>query len=170
MSKKLIFKNLHERIEIVHKGAYNVCHEIFGEVFKNSGNIGIFCQTENEYKTFEQLATQLTKKSTDLNQKYFELLEPIKLDFTNETISYTHLYIRKPEANNYGKNLGDIDFRLDKIKFESIYEKVLNKTLDPRVGIYIYKNLTMLEVKDLSTPALAYLAVPGTAEKMRFRF
>ena len=80
------------------------------------------------------------------------------------------MYIRKPEANNYGKNLGDIDFRLDKIKFESIYEKVLNKTLDPRVGIYIYKNLTMLEVKDLSTPALAYLAVPGTAEKMRFRF
>jgi hypothetical protein len=169
-SKKLTFNDLFKRIEIIHKGTYKVCYEIFGEVFENSGNICIFCQTENEYETFKLSATSLTKKSADINQKYFEFIEPIKLDFINTIVTYTHLYIRKPDNSDYGKNLGDIDFRLDTSKFESAYQKVLDKNLDPRVTIYNYRSLTMLEVKDLSTPALAYLAIPGTAEKMRFRF
>lgn len=170
MSISLTIQDLFNRIETIHASCYQVCYDIFGEAFENSGNMGVFCQTEVEFESFEQIKKSLTKNSNNTDQKYFELIEPIKLEFVGQVVIYTHLYIRKPDSSNYGKNLGDIDLRLNKAKYENIYQRVLCKNIDPRVSIYNYNGLEMLQTKNLTTPSLAYLALTGTAEKMRFRF
>jgi hypothetical protein len=109
-----------ERVGQIHSGCNKLCQEIIGSQLPVAGNMGVFCQNDKEYSDFDKLREKLTESSENPKQKYFKLIEPI----VYPEATYTHLYIRKPDPSEYGKNLGDVDFILEADEYNNLKAQV----------------------------------------------
>jgi hypothetical protein len=156
------------RIQLLHSAAYNLCHTLFQTEFKNSGNLGIFCQNEQEYNYFLKLQQDIAKISSNSLQKYFPLKKDIQIQHPNgkEIICYTHLYIRKPDSTAYGKYLGDIDFYVKAEEYQIFKTFALSKGLE---SIHMYNQNgvgELVEIQDNLQKVLVYISI---TRRIRFR-
>lgn len=162
---------LQKRIREVHLQCHLLCKKTLGRYLGASGNVGIFCQSEEEYKHLTKVREKLTKASGNPNQKYYELHEPIVIP-TEKGIpeaTYTHLYIRRPDPTPYGKNPGDIDFVVEDgeyLRLKSLVEsgKVNGAKMYDRPG------WDTIQITDSSVDAVGYISTQEFAERVRIRF
>ncbi len=164
-------QNLLPIVEQLHVEAYKLCNKKFGKYFSNAGNIGIFCQSDEEYKQLTILKDKITRQDTNPMRKYFELIDPITIE-KKENIpeaKYTHLYIRKPDPSPYGKLRGDIDFYTTENELEILKSKV-NETQNHGVEIYNQKGVgDLIQMSDSKYETVAYISTKKITENIRFR-
>jgi len=99
-------------IHEIHIDCFKLCGEALGKYLPIAGNVGVFCQSEKDYDLFTKIREEITYPSTNPNQKYYELKQPIitsPLGDVPQTV-YTHLYVRKPSSDS--PEVGDVDFVL----------------------------------------------------------
>lgn len=164
-------KELLERIELVHSFCHTLCFNAFGTFMPISGNIGIFCQSADEFEKFNKIKDELTIVSTNPLQKYFQLKEPILIP-KKGTIPegvYTHLYVRMPDPTPYGKNLGDVDFVLKDDKYVGLKSQVEKGSFEG-VQMYDRPGWNTIQIVDANVRAVAYVSTKAFAEKVRIKF
>ena len=149
----------------VHSDCFELCKMATGKYLPVAGNIGIFCQSEDEFKRFLKLREQITEPSNNPNQKYFLLKEPIVVSGT----VYTYLYIRKPDPTPYGKYLGDLDFVLEPKEYAEFKSKVERGEI-PGAEMYDRPGWDTIEITDPNISSVAYISTQEFAEKVRVRF
>lgn len=161
--------NLKNILDKIHEQAYVLCINTFGKPLKNAGNIGVFCQSEAQYIAFTELRTKMTKQSNDINQKYFELNEPIVYEAVGEIpkATYTHLYIRRYDPEEL--HIGDVDFYLEDSEFHALKKRV--SLGEDVIGARLYdrKDLDMVELYDKSMETLAYVSTKEMTERARVK-
>src|SRR5688500_3544425 len=101
-------------ISHIHFVAYDLCMKTFKRYLPNSGNLGLFARTDEEYAFLQSILKEIAEPSNNPNQKYFKLIHPIVIPQTEDIpeTAYTYIYFRKPDPTPYGQFLGDIDFIL----------------------------------------------------------
>jgi len=72
-------EQLYVRVRYIYKQCSLLVKESLGTVPPTAGNIAIFCQSDEEYAVFSEIAQQLVKPSNNPDQKYFQLIEPIAI-------------------------------------------------------------------------------------------
>ena len=137
--------------------------------FEVAGNIGVFAQNDEEYSEFSKIAKALTKLSDNPNQKYFELINPIVIKDGPDSARFTHLYVRKFDPTEYGKNLGDVDFVTDKETYLSLKEQVQNNHFNGAT-MYDRPGWDTIQIVQASVNVIAYLSTKEMAEKVRVKF
>jgi hypothetical protein len=158
-------------IQNIHVNCFTLCKYTIGTYLPIAGNIGIFCQSEDEFETFTKIQKEICEASDNSNQKYFILKNPITIEQTRDipTTTYTHLYIRKPSPNSPER--GDVDFVLGKTEYENLKQEVLNNPNNvPGASIYNRPGWDTIEIRDANISALAYVTTTEMAEKVRVRF
>ncbi len=135
-----------------------------------AGNIGVFCQSEEEYEKFEEVRKGLIKPSDNSKRKYFKLKEPVVIEAASDTPKaiYRYLYVRKPETTPFGSYLGDIDFVMEpgeyKIFRDSVAAgKVRGAKLFDRPG------WDTVQITDPEISSVAFVSTKEFAEKVRVR-
>ncbi len=162
-------KQLLEAIKYTHFACYKLCKQSFGKYLPNAGNIGIFCQYDDEYEALTKMREELTEKSDNLNQKYFRLHEPIVIPAENdvqETI-YTYLYIRKPDP--YRHHVGDVDLFLEPEKYVELKQSLLNGKKIKGARIFDRTDLDMIELYNPNIDALGYISTKKITEDVRVK-
>ena len=164
-------QELLNRIKHINFVCQKLCKITLGRYLKVSGNIGVFSQSVEEYKIFTKVRDEITEPSTNPNQKYYHLYNPIiipaEIDIPETT--YTHIYIRKLDSTPYGRYLGDVDFVLDSGEYIELKNKVLSGTVK---GAEIYDRPGWDTIQ-LTTPnfdCVAYVSTKEFAEKVRVKF
>ncbi len=152
-------------IEQIHADCHKLCMQILGKHLQVAGNIGVFCQTDNEYKNFTKLRIKLTEPSNDQNQKYYRMYNPISI---GKTI-YTHVYIRKPDSTTYGRYLGDIDFILEPNEYIKLKDLVAKGRIKG-AEIYDRPGWDTIQITDPHINSVAYISTKEFAEKVRAEF
>lgn len=165
-------QKLVDRIKKVNRDCHKLCKMFLSYYLPVSGNIGIFCQSDAEYKEFKDISRKITKKSSNPNQKYFELIKPIQIKGSGEipTATYTHLYIRKPDKSLYGKFIGDVDFSMQEQEYKKFKDDVQNKKYPEGVQIYDRPNWDTIELSSPNIQSVAYVSTHSFAEKVRIKF
>ncbi len=158
-------QELYGRIGRIHLDCYALCKHAFGNHFENAGNIGIFCQSDEEFALFTKLREALTLPSNNPKQKYFELIKPIVIRQTGDMpqATYTHLYTRKPDATPYGRHAGDVDFLLSDEEYADLKKLIQNGLQIPGVRIYPFNTQDMIEIANPSVRSLAYVSTKTMA-------
>lgn len=154
-----------ERIRQIHSDCQKLCQEIIGRQLPVAGNIGVFCQSDKEYSYFDKLREKLTESSENPNQKYFRLIKPLVYP---EAI-YTHLYIRKPDPTEYGKNLGDVDFVMEEKEYELFKGQVFSGNVEG-AEFYVRPGWDMVQLSREGANSVAYITTQKMAEKIRIKF
>lgn len=161
-------EELLQTISYIHFESYKLSKQAFGKYFPNAGNMGIFCQSDEEYDFLNKLKEEITYPSDNPNQKYFTLKEPIIIEAQDDIprIRYEYLYIRKPDPTPYGKNRGDVDFYSDDA-FEELSSKVKtgniqNTELSEQAGVGV-----MIKIQGEDVPA--YISTKKMTELIRVR-
>ena len=154
-------KNQQELIEAVthiHVECYKMCKNSFGEYLPNAENIGIFCHYDQEYEILTKLREEMTESSTNWNQKYFTLHNPIVIPEINNIpgATYKYLYIRKPDP--YRHHVGDIDFFLPKNNYKKLKEEILAGKSIKGIRIFSSPTLDMIELYNPDTDVLGYIS------------
>ncbi|MCA9392501.1 hypothetical protein KC614_04895 [candidate division WWE3 bacterium] len=164
-------EKLFERIRVIHLDCMKICKSVLGEYLPVAGNIGVFCQSDDEYELFEQVKQTITLPSSNPQQKYFELKDLLTVEGIENVPArtYTHLYIRKPDPTSYGKYLGDMDFVLEPDKYFELKTKVMNN-LVPGAIIYDRENWDTIEMTNTEFNTVSYVSTQAFAEKVRVRF
>ena len=162
--------DLLSRIQRIHDGCSKLCQDFLGSILPVAGNIGIFCQSDQEFEDYTKIRKELAYPSDNPNQKYFELKHPIRIGVPTENISetYTHLYIRKPNPSSPEE--GDVDFLMSPEEYSSFKQKVLAGESDKGASIYSRPGWDMVELRNPAINALAYVCTREMAEKVRVRF
>ena len=145
-----------EVIKYTHFACSELCKKAFGKYLPVAGNIGIFCHYEDEYQFLTKLREELTDKNDNWNQKYFHLHRPIVItakDDVPET-TYTYLYVRKPDQH---KEVGDVDFVLEKEKFNELKNSSLNGGKINGVEIFYRPDLDMVRLSSSDIDVLPYI-------------
>lgn len=158
-----------EAITFTHFACYQLCKQSFAKYFPNAGNIGIFCQYDDEYEFLTKLRKELTEESDNVNQKYFRLHQPIIItakDDVPET-TYTHLYIRKPDP--YRHQVGDVDFFLEEKEYTALKLSMLNGKQIKGARIFDRADLDMIELYDPDVDALGYISTNKMTEVVRVK-
>lgn len=160
-----------KRVNQIHFDCYNLRKLIFNRYFDNSGNIGVFCQDNNEFQEFTLIAKDLVEISDDSNQKYFKLKDSIIIPTKDEIPDgiYIYLYIRKPDSSSYGKFRGDIDFVTNQEEYMDIKKAVIKEKVNG-AELYDRPGWDTIQLSDRSINSVAYLTTADFAEKIRFRF
>ncbi len=160
-----------ERIKQAHFLCHKLCKKAMGKYLSVSGNIGIFCQSSEEYEQFTKIRQELTEASDNPNQKYFKLHRPIiiKSEKGVPKTAYTHLYIRKYDPTPYGKNLGDVDFVLEEEEYKNLKSQV-EKGDVKGAEMYDRPGWNTVQIVDQNVKAVAYVSTQKFAEKVRFKF
>jgi len=139
-------EELLKAIRHTHFECYKLCKESIGHYLPNAGNIGIFCQYDDEYEMLIKIRKELTEPSDSFNQKYFRLYKPIVIPSKGDVpqTTYTYLYIRKPDP--YRHHVGDVDFYLESaqyIKFKDLVKqgkikgaRVFERTSEDMIELY----------------------------------
>ena len=155
----------------IHKDCYYLCFSAFAKYYANSGNIGIFAQSQEEYDQLIQIRDNIVIPSNNPDLKYFELRKQIVIHSIKNIpeISYKYLYIRKPDPNDYGKYLGDIDFVTSKLELSDILRKIKNGNLIHNTTIYNYNDKEFIQLSNSGIKSVGYLSTPEIAEYMRIR-
>jgi hypothetical protein len=157
----------------LHNACSLICLEAYGKVFPVAGNVGIFCQNDQEYERFAGLAEQHTLPSDNPNQKYFELRFPIEVAPAAALpgAHYTHLYIRRPAPDSPER--GDIDFVVGPEKFAQMLTDIAHDHGPRGARRYTQYGLDLIELHSTgSVPplaGLAYVSVLEVAVNMRIR-
>lgn len=162
-------QNLLNIINKVHLDCFRLCKQSVGKYLPVPGNIGIFCQSDEQYKFLEQERAKLTFISDNQKQKYFQLKNKIIMPEINgipETI-YTWLYIRKPALDT--PEWGDVDFTLSIDEYRIYKNQVIEEKMSG-VNIYDRPGWDMIEIKDPSSKGIAYITTQSMAEKVHIRF
>lgn len=148
-------------IEHLHVSCNKICKQAFGEYLPVAGNIGIFCHYEDEFVFLTKLREELTDRNDNWNQKYYKLLEPIKISQKNEIPEaiYTYLYIRRPDETK--PQVGDIDFVMGKNLFDKL--KKINKMNN--VEVFYRPDLDMFRLSTRDTDVLPYITTTFMTEK-----
>jgi hypothetical protein len=120
-----------EAIKHIHIECHKLCFNSIGAYLPNSGNIGVFCHYGDEYEKLLIIRKAITQESDNINQKYFRLYEPIVIEEVDgiPQITYTHLYIRKPDP--YRHHVGDVDFFLPESEYQEFKQRLLDGDLIP---------------------------------------
>lgn len=163
-------KKLLDIIAVVHQGCFEICKDSLGKYLPVAGNIGIFCQTEDDFQMFTRVREEITEPSINPNQKYFRLKEPIVLPTVNgipET-TYTYLYIRKPSPDS--PELGDVDFVLPANEYVALKQRILSGEKIKGAQIYNRPGWDNIEIRDSQIKALTYVSTQEMAEKVRIKF
>ena len=160
---------LFEAINYLHIQSNKMCKQVFGRYLANAGNVGVFCHSEEEYEFLVQLRKKITYDSTNPNQKYFMLKNPIVLQATEDIpiTEYKYLYIRKPRDDS--PQVGDIDFYLQNKEFYEIKQYIKNGNTIKGARIYDRADLDMIELFDLEVDVLAYVSTLTETQKTRVK-
>lgn len=147
---------LREAISYIHFACFKLCKQVLGKYLPVAGNIGIFCHYENEYQFLTELSKKLTDESDNLFQKYFRLHEPIVIPAKDGVpeATYIYLYIRKPDP--YRHHVGDVDFILEKDKYQELKNSLQTETMKG-ARIYYRSDPDMIELYDPDVDALGYV-------------
>lgn len=162
-------KELFEAITHIHFECHKLCKQAFGTYFPTIGNVGVFCHYDDEYEKLTKLRKELTESSDNPNQKYFRLLKPIVIPAYDDvpTITYTHLYIRKPDP--YRSHVGDIDFYVEPKKYAELKQSIQNGKKIKGARIFERTDLDMIELYDPESDALGYVSTRTMAETVRIK-
>lgn len=141
----------------IHTACHALCKQIMGHHLPVAGNIGIFSHYNDEYELLTKLREQLTDSSDFVYGKYFRLYTPIVIPATDSTpaSTYTHLYIRKPDAAK--PQVGDIDFFLEPEKYAQLKQLVQKNPLMKGMKILNRPDLDLIELYDPKIDALGYI-------------
>lgn len=163
-------KNLLQRIKTIHNDCHKLIKQTTNYYLPVAGNIGIFCQSENEFKTFLKLKKEIIFPSDNPDQKYFQLKEPIVIPCENNIpkAKYTHLYIRKPDPSPFGQYLGDIDFTMKPNNYKKFKKKVAKRKIKG-ADLYDRPKWDMIQVTDPNIPSIAFITTKDFAEKIRVK-
>jgi hypothetical protein len=132
MKLEKISQQLLERIDLIHQESYEILNNvelIENYSLNNSGNIGIFCQSDREYLEFESLMRIMIKGEIEEDKKYQTLSKEIIVEgkAKNPDASYKYIYIRKYDPTAYGKHIGDIDLYVDNESYETLKSEARDK-------------------------------------------
>jgi hypothetical protein len=170
MKEEKTKKQMFELVNKIHFGCFNLCKDAIGVYLPVAGNVGIFCQSEEEFKAFTKIRKEITEPSNNPDQKYYRLVQPIIISAVNDipqTI-YTHLYIRKPSADS--PEAGDIDFVLSDGEYFSLKQKITEGIKIKGASIYDRPGWDNIEIRNSNINALAYISTQKMAEKVRTKF
>jgi hypothetical protein len=158
---------LREALAFIHQSTHQLCEQSLGEYLPIAGNIGFFCHYDDEYAQLTELRERLTEPSDNPDQKYFRLLEPIVLKSENgiPEVSYTHLYIRKPDI--YRAQVGDVDFAMEPERYQKLKLALAQGEKIPGARIFPRADLDMIELYDPDIDALGYISVSEETERVR---
>jgi hypothetical protein len=165
-------KDVNELIEVttyIHFACFALCKQTFGTYLPIAGNMGVFCHYDEEYQSLIELRKQLTEDSSNINQKYFRLHNPIVIpakDDVPKTI-YTHLYIRKPDP--YRAQVGDVDFILEEDEYRELKRSLQNGKIIKGARVFERADLDMVELYDYGVDALGYVSPRAMTEKVRVK-
>ena len=156
-----------EAITHLHFACHKLCFASFGRYLPVAENIGIFCHYQAEYEFLIQLREELTIASSNWNQKYFELQEPITIPETNDipSATYKYLYVRKPDP--YRHHVGDIDFYLPNTEYQSLKEQFHAGNPLPGARIFPEDRLDMIELHHPNNDGLSYVSNVTMTELVR---
>jgi len=153
---------LFEKVEYLDKKCTEIVNQVYGSSLPVAGNVAIFTHSENEYHHLKLLTKSLIHSSTNPRQKYFQLLEPIKVG-NNE---YRWLYIRKPNSDSPQR--GDIDFLLNQNEYNLFKQMVENGKIK-YARKYDRPNWDMIEIFDPKSDVLPYITTKLMAERVRLK-
>lgn len=153
----------------LHVTCSRLCLAAYGQVFGVVGNVAVFCQTAEEYRLLTALRQVITHPSTNPEQKYFALLDPIMVSASGSvpTGTYTHLYIRRPAGDSPER--GDIDFVVDHERLAALQRNIRRGQGPIGARLYALDDLEMIELAGPEHRALAYVCVRATALAVRVR-
>ncbi len=163
-------KDFYQRSYAVHRDCHQLIKQSLGNYLPVAGNIGIFCQSDRECKTFSNLKKEITFLSDNPNQKYFQLREPIVIPNKNNIpeAKYTHLYIRKPDPSQFGKYLGDIDFIMQPTEYKKLKQKVVKGKII-NASLFNRPKWDMIQITDPNISSVAFITTKDFAEKIRIK-
>jgi hypothetical protein len=158
-----------ELINRIHFGCFELCGDAFGKYLPVAGNVGVFCQSDNDFDRYAAIRKQLTEPDDNPDRKYFRLLQPIVIPAKGDVpeTTYDYLYVRKPATNT--PEAGDVDFVLSAIDYQQLKSRLLAGEIINGASVYDQPGLDMVELRDAKIDALAYISTPETAEEVRFR-
>jgi hypothetical protein len=152
-------------LEHIHFACSELCKRAFAKYLPVSGNIGIFCHFEDEYKFLTSVREKLTDEKNNWNRKYFRLYEPImfseKMGVPETT--YTHLYIRKPDETH--PQVGDADFVLKGEEFAKVKEVSQSGAVLNGVATLYRPDLNMIRLSSPDCDVLPYITDTYMTEK-----
>ncbi len=153
----------------IHRNAYKLCFNSFGQPLNNAGNMGVFCQSEEDFIGFTEIRKQITITSDNPDQKYFELIDPIVFEAEGDIpkVTYTHLYIRRYDPGE--PHIGDVDFFVEVTDYQLLKQRILNGEIIEGARIYDRQDLDMIELYDDDNEALAYVSTKEMAERARIK-
>ena len=131
--------------------------------------MGIFCHYEHEFATLKKIREELTKPSSNPDQKYFLLHNPIVIQKQGDIpkTTYTHLYIRRPDSYRY--HVGDVDFYLDPKEYQKLKQSMLSGIKIKNARIFERPDLDMVELYHPNVDVLAYVSTKKMTEKVRVK-
>lgn len=146
-----------EAIKFTHFACYQLCQQAFGQYFANSGNMGIFCQYDDEYERLTEWRKEMTEASDSYLQKYFRLHKPIVIPAQGDVpeTTYTFLYIRRPDP--YRHQVGDVDFYIPEDQYRQLKQEMLDGKVVPGARVFDRPDLDMIELYNPDIDALGYV-------------
>lgn len=165
----LSLEELLEAGRYIHEECHTLSMKSFGRYLDNSGNLGIFCHYDDEYRELIEIRKSLTEPSDNPNQKYFKLHEPILYQASESAPSqvYTHLYIRKPDP--YRHHVGDLDFFLPQEAYNALKKEFEKGNPLPFARIFPRTDLDMIELYDPDSDVLAYVSTNMMTERVKIK-
>jgi hypothetical protein len=162
-------EQLLEAIKYTHFACYKLCEQSFNEYLPNAGNMGVFCHYDEEYELLVAIRKELTEPSDDPNTKYFKLHEPIVIPAQDDIpeITYTHLYVRKPDP--YRHHVGDVDFYLEQQQYDELKQSLVDGKQIKGARVFPRNDLDMIELYDPDVDALGYISTNTMTEKVRLK-
>jgi len=158
---------LFKAIEYIHLETHRLCKKNLGYFLPVAGNIGVFCHYEDEYEVLTQIRKDWTDISDNWNQKYFRLHNPISIPAKNSIseITYTYLYIRKPDPNNH--HVGDVDFYMKPDKYRELKQYLLSGQVIKGVTIFERPNLDLIRLSDSDSDVCALVGQKTMTENIK---
>lgn len=152
-------------IQYLHFACFKLCKKALGTYLPVSGNIGIFGHHDDEYAFLTGIRKELTDESDNWNKKYYRLHEPITIPAKGDVpeTTYTHLYVRKPD---YHTEVGDIDFVLEKEKFEELKKQATEKAVINDTELFYRPDLDMVRLSETSGDVLPYVTTKYMSENV----
>lgn len=162
-------EQLYEKVRYIYQQCSNLVKASLGVVPPTAGNVAIFCQSDEEFAAFSKIANQIVQPSDNPNQKYFQLVEPIVIEDTDELpgTTLTWLYIRRPAADS--PESGDVDYTMDEADYEHLKVRVGAGKVK-NASIYVRPGWDMIEFRNNKYDGLPYVATLQMQEKVRVRF
>ncbi len=157
--------DLLKRVKYIALQCRSLINHTFKDDYPSSGNIGIFSQSYLEFASLKNISQKLTNPNSNPKHKYFELIDPILVG--NDT--FTHLYVRKYDDSDYGKNKGDVDYLVDLEKYVHLKEAVIKGGFKNAL-MYKRPGWDTIQISNKGYDVISYLSTKEMAEKVRVKF